>query len=120
MLQAPISAPARPTRVNRKAVLVRGVASRRSEAMARMAPAPAQMPSMAATMGCGQWRNVSANRVLRPLNDNQRPAWALTRSEWRRCYPCCNPQRIRSRNGDQAYREADSGEDREENGRAHV
>src|SRR3546814_5363705 len=59
--------------------------------------------------------------MLRPLNDNQRPAWALTRSEWRRCYPCRNPQRIRSRNGDQAYREADSGEDREdgeEEGRA--
>src|SRR3546814_1047407 len=38
-----------------------------------------------------------------------------------RCYPCRNPQRIRSRNGDQAYREADSGEDREdgeEEGRA--
>src|SRR3546814_18279164 len=46
---------------------------------------------------------------------------SLTRSEWRRCYPCRNPQRIRSRNGDQAYREADSGEDREdgeEEGRA--
>src|SRR3546814_11947798 len=42
------------------------------------------------------------------------PAWALTRSQWRRCYPCRNPQRIRSRNGDQAYREADSGEDRED------
>src|SRR3546814_4871905 len=59
--------------------------------------------------------------MLRPRNDNQRPAWALTRCEWRRCYPCRNPQRIRSRNGDQAYREADSGEDREdveEEGRA--
>src|SRR3546814_383805 len=50
----------------------------------------------------------------------------LTRSEWRRCYPCRIPQRSipqlrRSRNGDQAYREADSCEDREdgeEEGRA--
>ncbi len=54
--QAPMSAPARPTRVNRKAVLVRGVPRRRSDASAIMAPAPAHTPSMAATMGCGQAR----------------------------------------------------------------
>ncbi len=51
-----MSAPASPTRVNRKAVLASGVASRRSEAMARMAPAPAQMPSTAAITGCGHLR----------------------------------------------------------------
>jgi hypothetical protein len=54
--QAPMSQPARPTRVNRKAVLVRAVARRRSEAIAMIAPAPTQTPSTAATMGCGQAR----------------------------------------------------------------
>src|SRR5882757_1344187 len=53
---APMSHPARPTRVNRKAVVVRGVPSRRSDAIARIAPAPAHTPSIAATIGCGQWR----------------------------------------------------------------
>ena len=33
-----------------------GVARRRSEAIATMAPAPTQMPSSAATIGCGQAR----------------------------------------------------------------
>ena len=51
-----MSQPARPTRVNRKAVLVRGVAIRMSEAMAMMAPAPTQTPSMAAMTGWGQPR----------------------------------------------------------------
>gem|GEM_PF-5205476 len=56
MVQAPMSQPARPTRVNRKAVLLRAVPRRRSETMATMAPAPAQTPSTAATIGCGQAR----------------------------------------------------------------
>ena len=56
MPQAPMSAPARPTRVNRKAVRAAGVARRKSAAIAKMAPAPAQMPSTAATIGCGQAR----------------------------------------------------------------
>ena len=43
-----MSQPARPTRVKRNAVLASGVARRRSEAMATMAPAPTQMPSTAA------------------------------------------------------------------------
>ena len=51
-----MSAPARPTRVNRNAVFASGVASRISEAIARIAPAPAQTPSTAAMIGCGQWR----------------------------------------------------------------
>jgi hypothetical protein len=53
MAQAPMSQPARPTRVNRKAVLVAGVAMRRSEAMAMIAPAPTQTPSSAAMIGWG-------------------------------------------------------------------
>jgi len=51
-----MSQPARPTRLNRKAVFACGVAMRRSLAMARMAPAPAQTPSTAAMIGCGQAR----------------------------------------------------------------
>ncbi len=53
---APMSQPARPTRVNRKAILLRAVPKRMSDANASMAPAPAQMPSIAATTGCGQAR----------------------------------------------------------------
>ena len=56
MAQAPMSAPDRPTRVNRKAVLASGAARRRSLAMAMIAPAPAQTPSTAAMIGCGQAR----------------------------------------------------------------
>src|SRR5580700_7838616 len=55
-LHAPMSAPARPTRTNRNAVLLRAVPKRRSLARASIAPAPAQTPSTAATMGCGQAR----------------------------------------------------------------
>ena len=51
-----MSAPARPTRVKRKATVADGVPRRRSEASAIMAPAPAHTPSSAATMGCGQAR----------------------------------------------------------------
>ncbi len=51
-----MSQPASPTRVKRKAVRVRGVASRRSEAIARIAPAPAATPSTAEMTGCGQAR----------------------------------------------------------------
>jgi hypothetical protein len=40
MAHAPMSQPARPTRVNRKAVFASGVARRRSEAMVMIAPAP--------------------------------------------------------------------------------
>jgi hypothetical protein len=61
-----MSQPARPTRANRKAVLVRVVPRRRSDAIARIAPAPAQMPSTAATMGCGQARIAfTASPVMR-------------------------------------------------------
>ena len=54
--QAPMSQPASPTRLNRNAVLLRDVPNRMSDAMARIAPAPAHTPSMLATIGCGQWR----------------------------------------------------------------
>ena len=51
-----MSAPDRPTRTKRKPTLLRAVPKRRSLAIARIAPAPAQMPSIAATIGCGQAR----------------------------------------------------------------
>ncbi len=51
-----MSHPASPTRTNRNAVFAAGVPSRTSLASATIAPAPAQMPSTAATIGCGQWR----------------------------------------------------------------
>ncbi len=54
--QAPMSQPARPTLLNRNPTLVPVAARRMSEAIAMMAPAPAQMPSTAATIGCGQAR----------------------------------------------------------------
>ena len=53
--QAPMSQPASPTRVNRNAVLASGVAIRMSEAMAMIAPAPTQMPSIAAITGLPQF-----------------------------------------------------------------
>ena len=52
--QAPMSQPASPTRVNRNAVLAAGVARRRSDAIAMIAPAPTATPSTAAMIGCGK------------------------------------------------------------------
>ena len=43
---APMSQPARPTRTNRNATFERAVPKRRSDAIARIAPAPAQVPSI--------------------------------------------------------------------------
>src|ERR1700710_1958004 len=54
--QAPMSQPANPTLLNRNATLAPTAARRISEAIATIAPAPAQMPSTAATIGCGQAR----------------------------------------------------------------
>ena len=51
-----MSAPESPTLVNRNATRLFGVPSRRSEAIARIAPAPAHTPSTAATIGCGHAR----------------------------------------------------------------
>ncbi len=56
---APMSQPASPTRLNKNAVLLRDVPRRMSEASASKAPAPAQTPSMAAIIGCGQARMLS-------------------------------------------------------------
>ncbi len=42
--------------MNRNAVRAAGVPRRKSLASAIIAPAPAQMPSIAATIGCGQCR----------------------------------------------------------------
>ena len=54
--QAPMSQPASPTRLNRNAIFGAAVPRRMSEAMAMIAPAPAQTPSIAAMIGCGQAR----------------------------------------------------------------
>jgi hypothetical protein len=68
--QAPMSAPASPTRVNRNAVLVAGVPRRMSQASAIMAPAPAQMPSMAPITGCGQLRMVLTRSPVMRVNSS--------------------------------------------------
>ena len=49
-----MSQPASPTRTKRNATRERSVPKRRSLAIARIAPAPAQAPSIAATIGCGR------------------------------------------------------------------
>ena len=54
--QAPMSQPASPTRVNRNPTLERAVPSRMSAAIDMHAPAPTQMPSIAAMIGCGHPR----------------------------------------------------------------
>ena len=69
--QAPMSAPDRPTRVNRKAVLASGAARRRSLAMAMIAPAPAQTPSTAATIGCGQARIARTRSPVMRVNSSR-------------------------------------------------
>ena len=65
-----MSQPARPTRVNRNAVFVFGVPSRRSLAIERIAPAPAQMPSTAAITGCGQRRMASTRSPVIRVNSS--------------------------------------------------
>ena len=55
-LHAPMSQPASPTRTKRNATLASRVPNRMSDCIAIAAPAPAQMPSIAATIGWGQAR----------------------------------------------------------------
>ena len=74
-----MSQPARPTRVNRKAVWLRAVPRRRSDAMARIAPAPAQTPSTAATIGCGQARIALTRSPVMRVNSS-RPAMSRSSS----------------------------------------
>ena len=68
-----MSQPARPTLLNRNATLAPVAARRMSDAMAMIAPAPAQMPSTAAMIGCGQARiaftrsPVMRVKAVRPL-----------------------------------------------------
>ena len=72
---APMSAPESPTFTNRNATLLRAVPTRMSLAMASMAPAPTQMPSTAATMGCGQARiDFTRSPVIR-VNASS-PSWS--------------------------------------------
>ena len=63
-----MSQPASPTRTNRNAVRVPGVPMRRSEAIARAAPAPAHTPSIAATIGCGQARIAATTAPVMRVN----------------------------------------------------
>ena len=53
---APMSQPASPTRVNRNATFADGEPSRRSDAVAIIAPAPTQTPSTAEITTCRQPR----------------------------------------------------------------
>ena len=77
-LEAPMSQPARPTRLNRKAVLLRAVPRRRSEDIATMAPAPAHTPSIAATIGCGQIRIALTRSPVIRVNIKSSGALSLT------------------------------------------
>src|SRR3954471_23805738 len=79
MAQAPISQPPRPTRLNRKATFAAGVPIRMSDAMARIAPAPAQTPSIAATIGCGQPRiALTRSPVIRVKSSEADMAFAVS------------------------------------------
>jgi hypothetical protein len=85
MAQAPMSQPARPTRLNRKATLARGVAIRRSEAIARIAPAPAATPSTAAMIGCGQARIAFTTSPVRAVKAMSPRVSRLTSSPMMSC-----------------------------------
>jgi len=77
--QAPMSQPASPTRLNRNATFAVGVPMRMSDAMAMIAPAPAQMPSIAAMIGCGQARiALTTSPVI--LVNSSRPAVFISTS----------------------------------------
>ena len=76
--QAPMSQPARPTRLNRNAVLLRAVPRRRSDAIAMIAPAPAQTPSIAATIGCGQARIALTRSPVMRVNISSSGAFSRT------------------------------------------
>ena len=70
-LQAPMSAPARPTLENRYDTRVLCVPRRMSLAKASMAPAPAHTPSIAAMMGCGHKRMaLTSSPVMRVKDSN--------------------------------------------------
>ena len=73
-----MSQPARPTRLKRNAVLLRAVPTRRSLAIAMIAPAPAQTPSIAATIGCGQTRIALTRSPVMRVNISSSGAFSLT------------------------------------------
>ena len=66
-----MSQPASPTRTNRNAVFAAGVAYRKSEASAIIAPAPAQTPSIAAMIGCGQARIARTRSPVMRVNSSR-------------------------------------------------
>ena len=79
MAQAPISQPARPTRVKRKAVFAFAVPMRMSENSAIIAPAPTQTPSTAAITGCGQARIALTRSPVMRVN-SRRPFMSRSNS----------------------------------------
>ena len=68
----PMSAPARPTFTNRNAIRAVSAATRRSEATAMAAPAPAVVPFSAATMGAGSAR-MAADEVAGQARELEQP-----------------------------------------------
>ena len=68
-----MSAPARPTFTNRNAMRAVSAATRRSEATAMAAPAPATVPLSDATMGCGSARMARTSSQVSRVNSS-RPA----------------------------------------------
>jgi hypothetical protein len=73
---APMSQPASPTRLNRNEMRERAVPRRRSLTIAMIAPAPAQTPSTAATIGCGQPRIALTRSPVMRVNAS-RPAVSI-------------------------------------------
>ena len=65
---APMSAPASPTRTNRNAILAVSTATRRSQASAITAPAPAATPLMPATTGFGSARMLPISSPVMRVN----------------------------------------------------
>ncbi len=63
-----MSAPASPTRVNRKANEAESAISRKSQASARTAPAPAATPLMAAITGTGHSRSALTTLPVMRVN----------------------------------------------------
>ena len=74
-----MSAPARPTREKRKAILALSAAIRMSLAAAITAPAPATVPLSAATTGRRHWRMERMRSPVRRVNSS-RPAASLENS----------------------------------------
>ena len=79
-----MSAPVRPTFVNRKEIFADGAATRRSEASAMTAPAPATAPWSEAITGCGQRRMFRTRAHVIRVKESRSSAdwsrWKVARS----------------------------------------